>query len=224
MNHDSRRALIGAGLAVAIGLPLIFYALGDVPRRNLLKEGLSLLTILSFVFLLGQMFLTRINTPAVSAFKMPLVQRLHKAIGYGAMGVMLLHPVLVVLPRFFEGGVRPGAAFWTMVTNVSNLGIDLGLAAWAALLALGLVAWFRLRLMARLANRYRGWRGIHGAMAMVFVALATGHAILLGRHSEPAMVALYLALAVTGPYLVARLYLAPTTARANPTAAKPAHS
>jgi len=37
-----------AAVLVFIGLPILFWALGDVPKRIVLKEALSILTLVAF--------------------------------------------------------------------------------------------------------------------------------------------------------------------------------
>lgn len=206
MKPAARFLAILAGLAILVGLPMLFYALGGAPRRSLLKECLSIATFLSFGLMIGQFFLARTNTVLMGLFKPITVQRVHKSIAYGAITVIALHPFLIVLPRYFEGGVKPLDAFWTMITSFDNLGILLGLAAWLLMIVLGVTAYFRMQLLRRFATRYRGWRYFHGGLAVVFTALAAWHAIDLGRHIHSAMTAYFLTLIVIGFGLLARLY------------------
>ncbi|GAA6200635.1 ferric reductase-like transmembrane domain-containing protein [Aquicoccus sp. SU-CL01552] len=218
MNLSARTYTFLATLAVFIGLPLLFYALGDTPRRSVLKEALSLLTLLAFVLMLGQFFLARSNLTLLSLFKPPQVQKVHKYIAYSAITAIFLHPALIVLPRYLEGGVRPWDAFVTMITDFDSLGIVLGLVAWVLMLVLGGTAYFRKRLIPRFANRYRGWRYFHGGLAVVFTVLALWHSIELGRHTDVAMSALFVTLALVGFGMLARMYLAamPKTPRSTP--------
>ncbi|MBY8977943.1 ferric reductase-like transmembrane domain-containing protein [Rhodobacteraceae bacterium NNCM2] len=220
MKPYAQKLAIAAAIAVFMGLPLLFYGLGEFPRRSVLKEVLSLATILAFVLILGQFFLARTNVALLEAFKAPAVQKVHRYIGYGAIGVIFLHPLLIVLPRFLEGGVTPWNAFVTMITSFDTLGILLGIAAWLLMVALGLTAWFRMKLMKRFANRYRGWRYLHGGLALAFVGLGTWHALDLGRHMDWQMTVFCLAIAGVGVSLLARLYWAALPKRT----AHPTHS
>jgi predicted ferric reductase len=106
---------------------------------------------------------------------------------------MLLHPLFLVVPRFFESGVTPGAAFITIVTTV-HTGTVLGMLAWILLLTLGITVLMRNRL----PTTYRTWRRWHGILAVVFIAAAAWHAIDLGRHSNLAMSALIILLTLAG--------------------------
>ncbi|MEO9529366.1 ferric reductase-like transmembrane domain-containing protein [Roseibium sp.] len=207
MKLTVRRTAIVAGLAIFLGLPLLFYALGEAPRRTVLKEAFSILTLLAFSMMLGQFFLARSNETLLSLFKPPQIQKVHKYIAYSAVTVILLHPVLIVLPRAFEGGVTPWNAFVTMITSFDNLGILLGIAGWVLLLVLVVTAWFRTPLIKRFTHRYRGWRYFHGGLAVAFTSIALWHAIDLGRHTDIALSTFYVSLTLAGFALLARLYL-----------------
>jgi len=220
MKLSARAYAISTAVAVFIGLPLLFYGLGDVPRRSLLKESLSILTLLSFTLMLGQYFLARSNTALFALFKPPQVQKVHKVIAYGAISVVLVHPLLVVLPRYFEAGVKPVDAFVTMLTTFDNPGILLGLVAWTLLLVLGITALFRMRLIKRFRIRYRNWRYFHGLLAVTFTVLGAWHAIELGRHTDTAMSTFFIATALVGGALLAKLYWG--TVPTNPIPAVPA--
>lgn len=221
MKLTARTYVIITALAVFIGLPLLFYTLGDAPRRSVLKEVISILTLLAFSMMLGQYFLARSNATLLSLFKPPQIQTFHKYIAYSAVGVILLHPVLIVLPRFFEAGVKPWDAFVIMLTTFDSLGILLGLAAWFVLLVLAVTAWFRRPLIKRFTHRYRGWRYFHGALAVSFTVLALWHAIELGRHTDIAMSAFFVTLTLIGFAMLARLYwgTAPRKPHNNPVSA-----
>ncbi|MEB8386953.1 ferric reductase-like transmembrane domain-containing protein [Rhodobacteraceae bacterium KMM 6894] len=206
MKRTAQIAAIVGALAIFVGLPLLLYALGDAPRRNVLKEGLSLLTFLAFTMMLGQFFLARSNTTLLQLFKPPQIQKVHKVIAYSAISVIFLHPALIVLPRYFEGGIRPWDAFVTMITDLGNLGIVLGLIAWAVMVVLGVTVYFRKKLIPHFKLRYRGWRYFHGGLAVVFTVLALWHAIALGRHTDIAMSGFFIILALGGFVMLIKLY------------------
>ncbi|MCR8725187.1 ferric reductase-like transmembrane domain-containing protein [Frigidibacter sp. ROC022] len=207
MKLSARTYAIVTALAVFVGLPLLLYGLGDAPRRSVLKEALSLLTLLAFTMMLGQFFLARSNETLLGLFKPPQIQKVHKVIAYTAIGVIFLHPAFIVLPRYLEGGIRPWDAFWIMVTDFGNLGIVLGLAAWVVMVVLGITVFFRRKLIPHFTLRYRGWRYFHGGLAVSFTVLALWHSIALGRHTDIAMSVFFLTLALLGFAMLARLYL-----------------
>lgn len=192
-----------AALLLFIALPLLIWALGDVPRRTVLKEAISLLTILSFSMMILQFFLSRGNGKILKAHRTGKVVKLHKIIGYVFVSFLLLHPFLIVVPRYFEAGVDPGEAFTTMLTTWDSKGIILGLSAWCLMLVLGLSSIFRKRL----GMKYTTWRVFHGILSMAFIVLATWHATDLGRHTDLPMSVYMIALGGLGVFQLLRVYL-----------------
>lgn len=190
-----------AALVIFITTPLLFYVLGDVPKRTCLKESISILTILAFFIILGQFYLTRSNK-ASKVHKMAKVIKLHKIIGYVFVCILLLHPFLIVFPRYFEAGVDPIDAFITMVTTFNSLGIILGIIAWLLMLVLGLTSLLRNKI----GLKYTTWRLIHGILSTLFVVLAAWHAINLGRHTDLTLSIYIVIVAAVGIQLLLRTY------------------
>ena len=196
--------------ALFIGLPLLLWALGDFPRRTVFKESLSIIFILAFCQMLGLFFLSRSNKNAVKSFRMGKVVKYHKIIGYICVGVLLIHPFLLVVPRYFESGVAPMEAFITIITTFDSLGIVLGIVAWCLLLLLGITSLIR----SRFPLKYTTWRIFHGILAMVIFAVATWHVVDLGRHADLAMSIYFIILAVSGEvFLLKNHILKPAKAR-----------
>jgi hypothetical protein len=52
------------------GMPLLIWTMGNFPERSLLKESLSVMTILAFCQMLGQFFWARTNRRAIEDLKM----------------------------------------------------------------------------------------------------------------------------------------------------------
>lgn len=198
-----------AALLVFVGLPLLFYALGDFPRRSSLKEAISVATLLAFSLMLGQFFLARSNMDVIALYSLKRVKRVHKVLAYSAVAVLLLHPVLIVLPRYFEAGVDPLDALVTMLTTLGNLGVVLGLIAWVLLFILVSTSLFRIRIIEALHTKYPKWRRYHGGLSVALVAAAIVHAIDLGRHTTLPMATFYVAVAAVGMGLLFRMYLSP---------------
>ena len=149
MKRTARTYFLVTALAVFIGLPMLLYILGDTPRRSLLKETISVLTLLSFSLMLCQFFLARSNAVLLELFRPRRIQKVHKVIAYGAVGVFLVHPFLIVLPRYFEAGVKPWDALITMLTSFDSLGVLLGLAAWVLMVVILVTSMFRIALIKR---------------------------------------------------------------------------
>jgi predicted ferric reductase len=202
MNKNSKIDYLIPATGIFIGLPLLFWALGDFPRRTVLKESISILFILSFSLMLGQFFLGRGNRSIVKRFKMGTVLRYHKVIAYSIVGVFLVHPFLIVVPRYFESGVTPMEAFITIITTFDSLGVVLGLIAWFLMLLLGITSFIRKRL----PLKYITWRYCHGIFSILFISFATFHVIDLGRHTNLAMSVYMIILAVSGVVLLLITY------------------
>jgi predicted ferric reductase len=193
MDAYMKSPFVRTSVLVFAGLPLLLWILGDFPERSFLKASLSVVTMLSFFFMIGMLFCSRANPSAVRQLKMGRTITVHKAVGYTCAAVILVHPLLLVVPRFFESGVGPGAAFVTIVTTF-HTGTVLGMLAWSLLLTIGITALVRHRL----PMRYRTWRRWHGILSVVFIIAAAWHAIDLGRHSSPAMSGLIILLSTGG--------------------------
>lgn len=192
-------------------VPLLIWALGDAPRRGFLKEGISVLTILAYFLMLGQFFLSRGNKRILKPHRMGKVVKLHRYIGYIFVSVLLLHPFLIVVPRYLEAGIAPEDAFTTMITTWNSQGIVLGLVAWSLMLILGITSAFRLRL----GMKYTTWRVFHGILSIVFIFLASLHALDLGRHTDLPMSIYMGVMAALGVLQLIRLYILNATKNAS---------
>ncbi|MBZ0268589.1 ferric reductase-like transmembrane domain-containing protein, partial [bacterium] len=203
MSANTRQNYFVPVALAYVGVPLLLWAVGDFPRRTVLKESLSLLTILAFCLMLGQFTLTRGTVGAAKAVRFATAMRLHKVIGYAFLGVLLVHPLLLVLPRLSESGVGPWDAFVTLVTTFDSRGVVLGIAAWCLLLALGITSLVRRHV----TMKYRTGRILHGTLSTLFVSIATWHAVDLGRHTDTAMSVWMIALASFGIAFLLKGYL-----------------
>ena len=204
LNTKINKYLIPAILF--IGMPLLFWTSGDFARRSVLKESLSILIILAFFLMLGQFFLTRGSRSTMENFRFGKIIKIHKYIGYIVVLIVLAHPFLIVLPRYFEAGVDPVDAFLTIISTFNSPGIVLGMVAWCLLLLLGLTALLRNRL----GMEYRVWRWLHGVLSAAFIILGTWHAIDLGRHTDNAMSIYMIIVAAAGLLVLFRTYMPKT--------------
>ncbi len=180
MKQENRKTVILPIALTFIGLPVFFYATGDFPRRTLLKELISILSILAFCLLLAQFFLTCSNNSMLNGLKRGKIIRIHRFIGYIFAAVLLVHPLLIVLPRSFEAGVDGRDALFTIVTTFSSRGVVLGIISWFLILILAATSFFRNKL----PLSYKTWRISHGILAISFITTASWHAIDLGRHTD----------------------------------------
>jgi len=189
-------------IVVFIGIPLLFYSLGNYPRRSILKESISILTILALFQMLSQFYLARSNKVMLQANKMASVVKVHKFIGYFFVSILLLHPILIVFPRYFESGVEPITALIALLTSFDNTGVLLGMIAYVLMLILGLTSLMRNKL----SMSYKSWRVFHGILSVLFIGFATLHVIKQGRHSSLPF-SLYIAgVAFIGILLLLKMY------------------
>ncbi len=183
-------------------MPVVFYALGDFPRRSILKEAISVLTLLAFSLMLSQFYLARSNKYMLQVHKMASVVKVHKFIGYVFVGIILIHPFLIILPRYFESGVEPIEAFITLITSFDRLGVILGMLAYGTMLIIGLASFFR----DKLPMSYKTWRVFHGIVSVLFIGFASWHVLNMGRHISPALSAYILMLSIFGVVLLLNTY------------------
>lgn len=203
MNMNTKKESLIPMMAIFIGLPILFWALGDFPRRTVLKESLSILFILAYSMMLAQFFLARSNKSILKSLKMSTVLKFHKPIGYIFIAVLLVHPFLIVVPRYFEAGITPVEAFITIITTFESLGIVLGIISWFLMIVLGITSLIRNKL----PMKYKTWKIFHGILAILFVSSATWHAIDLGRHTDLPMSIFMIILAASGALLLLRTYI-----------------
>lgn len=192
-NQNKYRKLLPA-IGLFIGLPLLLWAMGDFPRKTLLKEFLSLLTILAFCFMLAQFYFTRHNKYFARGREFAMVVKVHRYLGYIFMGILFLHPFLIVVPRFFEAGENPWDAFVTMVTELDSLGVILGLIAYGIMVLIFITTFFRNVFHLQ----YKIGRMLHGYLSVLFILAAAWHVINIGRHTSTPFSIYFILMAASG--------------------------
>ncbi|MFT5701006.1 MAG: putative ferric reductase [Desulforhopalus sp.] len=193
MNEQTWKRGFLQVVVLFIGIPVLLYVTMDIPRRTLLKESLSLLSIFAFTLIIAQFFLTRCTRGMFGNNSVSGIIKIHKVLGYVFLPVLLVHPFLIVVPRYFEAGINSSDAFLTIITSVGNVGIVTGISAWSLMLLLGITSLLRKQLFAN----YKTWRVMHGLLSVLFIICASWHAINLGRHMTP-LLCTYLIAGVTG--------------------------
>lgn len=201
-NQSQRFGLVSISM-LFIGLPVLLYVTGDYPRRSILKESISILTLLGFCLILAQFFLARSNNNLLGGYNMRKAIKWHKIIGYIFTSILLVHPFSLVVPRYFEAGVEPVDGFITIVSTYGNFGVMSGLVAWCLLLVLLTTAYFR----DKISLSYKSWRLVHGLLSIVFIVFASWHAIDLGRHVNLVQSTYITILATVGILLLLKIYL-----------------
>ncbi len=191
----------------AIGLfvvsPVLIYITGNYPMRTLLKDAISILAILAFFVMLMQFSLSRANSKILKGHKMGNVVKWHKVLGYIFVTILLIHPFLLVVPRYFEAGVSPYDAFLELLSNFNQQGLMFGLIAWILMVIIGLTSLLRNIL----PFTYKTWRIIHGYLSITFVLTASLHVVDMGRHINDAMFWLIAILIVSGVTMLLRTYI-----------------
>lgn len=198
-NQPDKQDLLLA-IILFIGMPILFYATGNFPRRTLLKESISLLTIVSLCLLLAQFFLTRSGNSLLLRYSMAKVIKVHKIIGYVLICIFLVHPFLIVLPRYFEAGVEPADALITLLRTYSNPAVLNGILAWLLLFILLSTALLR----EKIPLIYKTWTTVHKWLAIAFIIFACWHAIALGRHTDGVLSVYVVILSLCGIILLFR--------------------
>lgn len=174
--------------------PLALFYFGNFYSKGVLMDVVSICTILGFSLLISQFFTTRINVGLVQNLKMKKVLSIHKFIGYFFITLLLFHPLFIVIPKFFDNTITPYDAFIRMITTFSSRGVILGIIAYISMVLLILTSLFR----DYLGLKYKTWRMLHGILTLVFVALATFHAISLGKHMNTSFEVYYITIAAVG--------------------------
>ena len=192
-----------AAFTVFIALPVLIYTLCDFPRRTLLKETISILTIVAFFILLMQFFLSQANRNILKGHKMVHVVKWHKVLGYVFLSILLLHPFLIVLPRYFEAGITPEDAFSELLANFNQQGLMLGLTTWILMIIIGLTSLLRNNL----PFTYKTWRVIHGYLSIAFIVTASLHVVNMGRHINNPMAWLIAVLSISGVAMLLKTYI-----------------
>lgn len=180
MNEQKRKCDALSLAFIFFGMPIFLYIMGDFPRRTILKEYLSLLTLLTFSLMLMQFFLMHPSHSILSGHRRSTAIWIHKIIGSVFATVLLVHPLLIVFPRYYEAGVTPTEALVTIVTTFTSLGVVIGITAWFLLLILAITALLRKRLPVA----YKTWRLLHAILSIFFVGAGAWHVVNLGRHSD----------------------------------------
>jgi predicted ferric reductase len=200
-THTFKRIFFPA-LLIFVGVPLLLYATGDFARRSTLKEAISMVTILAFSLMVAQFFLSRTIRAVEQDFKMSAVIKAHKGIGAVFTAVLLLHPFLIVVPRYFESGQSPADAFTIMMMNFGNPGVLMGHIAYLLMILIALTSMFRKKL----PLDYKQWRVLHGVLSIGFVVTALLHVLKLGRHMDTAFSVYFIAITAAGIVLLLNVY------------------
>ncbi|MDO8863943.1 ferredoxin reductase family protein [Haliea sp. E1-2-M8] len=161
----------------AVLLPWALSYVEGLAVRGVYEELVQLLSIVGLSMMLFQFFLTaRVDAVARHA-GVDNTMRLHTRMGEFLGYLILLHPFLIVAPRFF---VAPSFALsdtWDLFTRPET---STGMYAWCLMLVWVLMAVFK----ERTGLSYESWRYTHSAGFVAIIILATHHAVTVGRHGR----------------------------------------
>lgn len=202
MHNHTRKSYLLHFTFIFVLFPCLLYVISGMEAGTALKSILSVTTLLAFSLMLGQMYLSGSNNFTVQILKMRMLSRLHIIVGYVCCLFLLAHPLFIVVPRFFEGGVSPVDALLLMLTTYSSKGVVLGIMAWGLVLFLVFMSFFRKMLPVA----YNHWKKLHGVCAVVLTVLSTWHVIELGYHSAMVLSLFFLLLAAGGVSLLMNNY------------------
>jgi predicted ferric reductase len=174
LGKNSKRML---GYLCLIALPfLATYAL-DMQDKTFYAAFLSMFnTLAMMVFFIEFPLAGRLKSiPLFSNINWNMT--LHKKIGQWLGIIFLLHPILILGPRFmvsFDDGI------YSLMTTIKAPQMLTGIIAWVVLIVWVLVAVFKKRLN----MRYEVWRFLH-MLGFVFIAImATLHITTVGSHGQ----------------------------------------
>jgi len=168
--------------------PVYLAVIQKVPTRFVFQHVVLLLSLGAFGLVLGQFWLSRLLPRDAAGMPTAGVIRFHKIIGYTIGTFLLLHPGLMIARRFWVEESNPVDNLLLMLQSPALLP---AIIAWGFLVLIVLLALPPIRR----SLRGRTWRMLHGLLSLAFVGLATWHVVAVGRHSNSAMSAFWLALA-----------------------------
>jgi predicted ferric reductase len=163
-----------AGLGLYLLLLLLPLLLGsafrpsDASPSTLVNVSAGLAYVGFAILVLELSLISRVNR-AASAFGLDVLQQFHKEIGIAAFGLLLTHPILLVVAGYPAQIVVPGSGVpWGVVS---------GTAAFLLLVALIVLSIGRKRLKLR----YEIWQATHGILALAMIVVGGIHVAAVGR-------------------------------------------
>ncbi|VGO20323.1 hypothetical protein SCARR_02385 [Pontiella sulfatireligans] len=167
-------------------VPVLLAIAQDVPTQSTLQLTVALASVGTFGLMLGLFWLSRLMPDNTVKMKYSSSMRWHKYIGYVAGLFFLVHPFLMIVRRFW---VQESLPMDNLVLMVKSPLMLTGIMAWFLMIVLVVLAFFRKKFPAKV------FRYVHGALSISFVGFATLHVLKVGRHSNQAMSAFWIALA-----------------------------
>ncbi len=162
---------------VIAAVPYIWSITQQLEYRGIYEELLTALNISMLAALLAQYPLSgRLNT-VMQYSGVDNGMLLHRKAGEIVALYFLLHPFLIVLPRFFIAPQKALGDIWsTFIAGEASTGVY----AWMIMTVWVLMAMYK----DKLKISYEAWRISHGVGLVTVAILGTHHAISVGRHGR----------------------------------------
>ncbi len=168
-------------LAIYVCVVLIPYGLGlasdNVTYRGWYTELVTILSMAGLAMMLTQFALSGRLDRVSSRTGVDNGLLVHRKAGEILALFFLLHPFLIVAPRFWISGAF---AIDDLLLVFSESLTATGLYAWSLLIIWVLMSMFR----DKLGMSYEAWRLSHGIGAVAIIILATDHVVTVGRHGH----------------------------------------
>ena len=172
----SYKTLLVIYLAMVL-LPWVLSYFEGLAVRGWYEELVSFLSIIGLSMMLFQFALNaRVDSLAGRA-GIDNTMRVHTKFGEYLGYLILLHPFLIVLPRFI---IAPSFALddvWDLFIQPET---STGMYAWSLMLVWVLMSVFK----EKTGLSYEAWRYAHSAGFIAIIILATHHAVTVGRHGR----------------------------------------
>lgn len=145
--------------------------------RGWYQELVGLLSIVGLSMMLLQFALNARVDAVAGRTGVDNTMRVHTRFGEYLGYLILLHPFLIVLPRFIAAPSFALGDVWDLFTQPET---STGLYAWSLMLIWVLMAVFK----EKTGLSYEAWRYTHSAGFVAIIILATHHAVTIGRHGR----------------------------------------
>ncbi len=170
----------GRLLAVYVALTLLPYLWSlaqGLEVRGPYQLVLTMLNIAMFAALLAQYPLSGRLAAVTRIAGVDNGMHLHRKAGEIVGLFFLLHPLLIVAPRFLIAPQKALADVWSSITTGE---VSTGVFAWSIMTVFVLMSMYR----EKLKLGYEAWRVSHGVALVAVAILGTDHAVSVGRHGR----------------------------------------
>lgn len=170
------RQLLAVYIALTL-LPYLWSLAQGLEVRGPYQLVLTMLNIAMFAALLAQYHLSG-RIPSITRIAgVDNGMHLHRKAGEIIGLFFLLHPLLIVAPRFLIAPQKALVDFWSSVTTNE---VSTGVFAWSIMTVFVLMSMYR----EKLKLGYEAWRISHGVGLIAVAILGTDHAVSVGRHGR----------------------------------------